>query len=202
MQRRGEKNLEKPQKLKKIRLKLLKCEKAENKFKILAKSQKVTHPSRISHYIMVAEVKKPKKATWLKKVKAEKLNVLSSRNSITWPRRCAGGKNDYLKVISIVEYIKRRHPIVVGMESTSTSKLANEGFRNLRSSWLAFILKFRLGSCYFNTLKMMLFFVRKCYTERIALSIERKNAAAKVRKRKKGAYQWWERLLYIKLHVL
>ena len=94
MQRRGEKNLEKPQKWKKIRLKLLKCEKAENKFKILARSQKVTHPSRISHYIMVAEVKKPKKATWLKKVKAEKLNVLSSssRNSITWPRRCAVGK--------------------------------------------------------------------------------------------------------------
>ena len=153
-------------------------------------------------WFMVAEVKKPKKATWLKKVKAEKLNVLSSRNSITWPRRCAGGKNDYLKVISIVEYIKRRHPIVVGMESTSTSKLANEGFRNLRSSWLAFILKFRLGSCYFNTLKMMIFSVRKCYTERMALTIERKNAAAKVRKRKKGAYQWWERLLYIKLHVL
>ena len=55
LQRRGEENLEKPQKLKKIRLKLLKCEKAENKFKILAKSQKVTHSSRISHYIMVAE---------------------------------------------------------------------------------------------------------------------------------------------------
>ena len=100
MQRRGEKNLEKPQKWKKIRLKLLKCEKAENKFKILARSQKVSHSSRISHYIMVAEVKKPKKATWLKKVKAEKLNVLSSsssRNSITWPRRCAGGKNMGMK---------------------------------------------------------------------------------------------------------
>ena len=92
MQQRGEKSRKDLKKVKKIRLKLLKCEKAENKFKILAKSQKVTHPSRISHYIMVAEVKKPKKATWLKKVKAEKLNVLSSRNSITWPRRCAGGK--------------------------------------------------------------------------------------------------------------
>ena len=57
------KKVEKPQK---IRLKLLKCEKAENynkKFKILSESQKVTHPNRISHYIMVAEVKKPRKAT-------------------------------------------------------------------------------------------------------------------------------------------
>ena len=31
----------------------------------------------------------------------------------------------------------------------------------------------------------MLFSVRKCYTERMALTIERKNAAAKVGKRKK-----------------
>ena len=47
-------------------LKLLKYEKADNqnsKFKILAESQKVTHPNRISHYIIVAEVKKQKKAT-------------------------------------------------------------------------------------------------------------------------------------------
>ena len=54
------------EKLKKIRLKLLKCEKAENlnnKFKILAESQKVTHPNRINHYIIVAEVKKLRKAT-------------------------------------------------------------------------------------------------------------------------------------------
>ena len=57
------------EKLKKIRLKLLKCEKAENskdKFRILSESQKVTHPNRTSHYITVAEVKKPKKAKSLK----------------------------------------------------------------------------------------------------------------------------------------
>ena len=51
------------EKLKKIRLKLLKCEKAENskdKFRILSESQKVTHPNRISHYIMVTVVKKLK----------------------------------------------------------------------------------------------------------------------------------------------
>ena len=54
------------EKLKKIRLKLLKCEKAENskdKFRILSESQKVTHPNRTNHYIMLAEVKNIKKAT-------------------------------------------------------------------------------------------------------------------------------------------
>ena len=40
LQRRGEKNLGKPQKLKKIRLKLLKCEKAENEFKIFGRKSK------------------------------------------------------------------------------------------------------------------------------------------------------------------
>ena len=56
---------------------------------------KNTHPSRISHFIMVAEVKKPKKATWLKKSKSWKAKCLilnSSRNGTTWPRRCAVGK--------------------------------------------------------------------------------------------------------------
>jgi len=35
----------------------------KQKIKILAESQKVTHPNGISHYIIVAEVKKQKKAT-------------------------------------------------------------------------------------------------------------------------------------------
>ena len=61
MQQRGEKSRKDLKKVKKIRLKLLKCEKADE-CKILAESQKVTHPNRISHYIMVAEVKKPKLA--------------------------------------------------------------------------------------------------------------------------------------------
>ena len=37
----------------------------------MAESQKVTHPNRICHYIMVADVKKAKKATWLKKEEQE-----------------------------------------------------------------------------------------------------------------------------------
>ena len=53
---------EKSKDYKKIRLKLLKCEKAENqnsKFKkIYTESQKVTNTNIISYYIMVAEVKK------------------------------------------------------------------------------------------------------------------------------------------------
>ena len=39
----------------------------------MAESQKVTHPNRISHYIMVAEVKKPKKLNdWKKKLRKPK----------------------------------------------------------------------------------------------------------------------------------
>ena len=64
--------MEKPQKLKKIRLKLLKFEKAENKVKILAESQKLTHPNRISHFIMVAEGEEAKKSYLTEKKK--KLN--------------------------------------------------------------------------------------------------------------------------------
>ena len=40
--------------------------------KILTESRKVTHPNRINHYIMVAEVKNPKKATWLKKARPKR----------------------------------------------------------------------------------------------------------------------------------
>ena len=71
MEQRGEKSRKYLKKVKKIRLKLLKCEKAD-KFKILAESQKVTHPNRISHYIMVAVAKKPKLAEKAKSLKSKK----------------------------------------------------------------------------------------------------------------------------------
>ena len=46
--------------------------KKSKELKILAECQKVTHPNRISHYIMVAEVKKPKLAEKAKSLKSKK----------------------------------------------------------------------------------------------------------------------------------